>query len=152
MRKSRTPRNTAGYEQDFYAWTVVQANLLRSGELSQVDAANVAEEIESLGRRDRRELADRLENLLAELLKWQVQAGERCGNWISRILQQRFDIGQIVEDSPSLRQFVASRLDGAYAKARERVIEELRLLQPDFPPECPFTPEQILSEDFLPDA
>lgn len=143
------PRNTPTYEEDFFAWTVEQAKLLRSGNLSQIDAVNVAEEIESLGRRDRRELGECLENLIAELLKWRCDPGARCGNWRSKILQQRFEIEQIIEDSPSLREFAATRLAKAYSDARERVVEELRLLQPDFPTECPFTPEQILAEDFL---
>ena len=58
------PRNTAGYEEDFYAWTVEQSRLLRSGELSAIDAANIAEEIEGMGRSDRRELKSRLIVLL----------------------------------------------------------------------------------------
>jgi hypothetical protein len=145
------PRNTTGYEEDFYAWTIEQAKLLRSGEFSKIDALNVAEEIESVGRRDRRELADRLESLIAELLKWRSQPGSRCGNWKSEILQQRFEIENIIEDSPSLRQFAAGCLAESYSDARERVIDEMGLLQPDFPADCPFTPEQILAEDFLPE-
>jgi hypothetical protein len=145
------PRNILGYEQDFYAWTVEQAKLLRSGEFSKVDALNVAEEIESVGRRDRRELGDRLENLLVELLKWRCQPGARCGNWQSAILQQRFEVEQIVEDSPSLRQFAIERLGEAYSDARERVVGELGLLQPDFPADCPFSLDQVLSHSFVPE-
>ena len=145
------PRNTPGYEKDFYAWTVEQAKLLRSGELSKIDATNVAEEIESAGRRDRRELGDRLENLIVELLKWRSQPGARCGNWQSAILQQRFEIEHIIEDSPSLRQFAAKRLGKAYPDARNRVIKELGLLQPDFATDCPFTLDQVLSRSFVPE-
>ena len=144
------PRNTTGYEEDFYAWTVEQAKLLRSGKFSKIDALNVAEEIESVGRRDRRDLIDRLENLIVELLKWRSEPGARCGNWRSAILRQRFEIEHIVDDSPSLREFAIERLGEAYSDARERVVEELGLLQPDFPADCPFTPDQILAPDFLP--
>src|SRR6266404_1756216 len=112
------PRNTTGYEEDFYAWTLEQAKLLRSGEFSKIDALNVAEEIESVGRRDRRELADRLENLIFELLKWRSEPGARCGNWQSAIRQLRFEIEHIVRDSPSLRQFAADCLAEAYSDAR----------------------------------
>lgn len=145
------PRNTLGYEEDFFAWTVEQAKLLRSGELSQVDAANVAEEIESLGRRDRRELGERLEKLIAELLKWRCDPGARCRNWRSEIRQQRHEIHQIIDDSPSLREFAAEHLGEAYSDARERAVEELRLLQPDFPVQCPYSLDEILSPAFLPD-
>ncbi len=142
---------TPGYEDDFFAWTVEQAKLLRSGELSKIDAPNVAEEIESAGRRERRELGDRIENLIAELLKWHCEPGARCGNWKSEILQQRFDIEHIIKDSPSLRDFAAERLSEAYSDARERVIEELGLLQPGFSVGCPFTLDQVLSHSFLPE-
>ena len=50
------------------------------------DAVNIAEEIESVGRRDRRELGDPLENLIVELQKWRSQPGSRSGNWRSAIL------------------------------------------------------------------
>jgi hypothetical protein len=146
------PRNSVGSDDDFFAWTEEQARLLRAGELSKIDALNVAEEIESAGRRDRRELSHRVESLIAELLKWRCEPGARCGNWRSSILSQRFEIEQILKDSPSLRQFAADRLGEAYSDARERVIAELGLLQPDFPAACPFTPQQILSEDFLPEG
>ena len=145
------PRNAPGYEQDFYAWMVEQAKLLRSGEFSKVDALNVAEEIESVGRADRRELGDRLENLIVELLKWRCQPGARCGNWQSVILHQRFEVEQIVDDSPSLRDFATERLSEAYSDARERVVEELGLLQPDFPTDCPFSLDRVLSHSFFPE-
>ena len=145
------PRNTPGYEQDFYAWTVEQAKLLRSGEFSKIDALNVAEEIESVGRRYRRELGDRLENLIVELLKWRSQSGARCGNGRAAIRQQRFEVEHIVDDSPSLREFAAERLSEAYSDARERVVEELGLLQPDFPTDCPFTLDQVLLHSFVPE-
>src|SRR5215204_5816699 len=141
------PRNAVVYEDDFYAWTMEQAKLLRSGEFSKIDAQNIADEIESAGRRDRRELCDRLENLIVELLKWRIDPGARCGNWRSQILQQRFELKHLVDDSPSLRQFAADSLAEVYSDARTRIVDELRLLQPDFPADCPFTPEQILAQD-----
>jgi hypothetical protein len=145
------PRNTSIYEEDFFSWTQEQAKLLRSGDFSRIDAANIAEEIESLERRDRRELGDRLENLIAELLKWRCDPGARCGNWQSEILRQRSEIGHIIDDSPSLREFAAEQLAEAYSHAGERAVEELKLLQPDFPAECPYTLDQVLSHSFLPE-
>ena len=68
-------RNTVDYEKDFYAWTVEQARLLRSGELSEIDVENIAEEIESMGRSERREIGNRLTVLLSHLLKWHTSAG-----------------------------------------------------------------------------
>jgi Domain of unknown function DUF29 len=68
--ETRDPRNSVEYEQDFYAWTVEQSRLLRSSELSAIDVGNIAEEIENMGRSDRRELRSRLAVLVTHLLKW----------------------------------------------------------------------------------
>ena len=62
------------YDQDFYAWANEQAALLRAGRLSEADIENIAEEIESMGRSEKRELVSRLNVLLLHLLKWQYPA------------------------------------------------------------------------------
>src|SRR5438132_8631046 len=112
------PRNSIEYEQDFYAWTVEQSRLLRSGELSAIDAANIAEEIESMGRSDRRELRSRLAVLAMHLLKWRHQPGARSKSWSATIDEQRLQIEEVLADSPSLRPMVAAMLSDAYAIAR----------------------------------
>jgi hypothetical protein len=61
------------YEKDFYAWANKNAELLRTGKLSEVDAENIAEELETMGRSEKRELTNRLAVLLAHLLKWVFQ-------------------------------------------------------------------------------
>src|SRR5260370_35065042 len=102
------PRNSAAYDEDFYAWTQEQATLLRSGQFSQVDIENVAEELESMGRSDKREIDSRLEVLLVHLLKWQAQVGFRSGSWSGTIREQRGRIQDLLTESPSLRAQVAS--------------------------------------------
>src|SRR5258708_28651731 len=74
-------RNAAAYDEDFYAWTQEQARLLRTGQFSQIDVENVAEELESMGRSDKRELDSRLEVLLMHLLKWQGQPNLKPPRW-----------------------------------------------------------------------
>src|SRR5690348_30226 len=101
------PRNSAAYDDDFYAWTQDQARLLRSGELSQLDVENLAEELESMGRSDRRELDSRLEVLLVHLLKWQVQTEFRSRSWSGTIREQRSRVEDLLNESPSLRRLVA---------------------------------------------
>jgi hypothetical protein len=145
------PRNYAGYEKDFYAWTVEQAHLLRSGELSSVDVANVAEEIESLGRSDRRAIESRLTVLLSHLLKWRSQPDRRSTNWSGTIREQRRQIDKLLRDSPSLRPFVSEILAEAYADAREDAADETGLSGTDFPAECPFSVDEVLSRSFLPE-
>jgi hypothetical protein len=144
-------RNSADYEEDFYAWTVEQAHLLRSGDLSAIDIENIAEEIESMGRSDRRAIESRLTVLLAHLLKWQAQTDMRSASRSGTIREQRRQIQRLLRESPSLRPFVAEALSETYGDAREDAIEETGLAEGEFPAECPFTVEQVLSRDFLPE-
>jgi hypothetical protein len=143
-------RNAVDYEKDFYAWTVEQARLLRSGELSAVDIENIAEEIESMGRSDRREIKSRLIVLLCHLLKWQMQPQMRSTGWSGTIREQRRKLEELLSESPSLRPTVAEILPRAYAEAREDAADETGLAEAAFPEACPFSAEQVLSREFLP--
>ena len=145
------PRNATDYEEDFYAWTVEQSRLLRSGELSAVDTANIAEEIESMGRSDRRELKSRLVILVMHLLKWRHQPGARSRSWSATIDEQRLQIEGILAESPSLRPSVAAMLGEAHAMARARAIAETGLADEVFPEACPFTAADVMSCGFLPE-
>ena len=146
------PRNSVAYDDDFFAWTQEQARLLRDGELSDVDAENLAEEIESMGKSDRREIRNRLTVLLTHLLKWQFQPGNRATSWTGTIVEQRQQIGAVLDDSPSLRPVLPGYFDQAYARACKLAAAETDIPEVVFPKRCPYTPDQILSEDFFPDC
>jgi Domain of unknown function DUF29 len=146
------PRNAADYEEDFYAWTVEQSRLLRAGELSTIDAANIAEEIESIGRGDRREIKSRLVVLVMHLLKWHHQPAARSRSRSATIDEQRLQIEGVLDESPSLRPMAAAMIPEAYSIARARAIAETGLSDETFPPACPFTPEEVLSQTFLPEG
>ena len=145
------PRNSVDYDEDFCAWTVEQARLLRSGGLSSIDLENIAEEIESLGRSDRRELESRLTVLMMHLLKWRIQSKLRSQSWSGTILEQRQRIAKLLQESPSLRPSVDEVLAEAYSDAREAASNETGLPETEFPAECPFKPDEVLSRDFLPE-
>jgi hypothetical protein len=81
--------NSSTHENDFYAWTQEQAHLLRTGQLHQIDLQNIAEEIEDMGRSERRQLESRLEILIMHLLKWQFQPNLRSRSWQLTIKEQR---------------------------------------------------------------
>jgi len=108
------------YDQDFYAWTQEQAALLREGAVHELDLTNLAEEIESLGKSDRRALGSHLRNLVMHLLKWQYQPhGRLTGHsWESSIRTARDEIAMILEDSHSLVATVPELLARRYALAR----------------------------------
>ncbi len=142
----------AAYDEDFALWSAEQAALLRAGDLDTLDRENLAEEIESLGRSDRREIEHRLTVLLVHLLKWRFQPEQQKGGWKATIRGQRVGIAKIIGESPSLRRHPSAVLDDEYRTARADAADETGLPEDAFPAACPFTIEQILDPDFLPDA
>ena len=143
---------TSNYDTDFYEWTQHQAAALAAGHVSELDLANLAEEIESLGKRDRRGLGSRLEVVVMHLLKWlyQPEMRETDHSWENTILEQRGSIARILRDSPSLRREVPDMIAEDYHRARRRAQYETGLPLETFPEMCPWTAEQVLDEDFWP--
>ena len=138
------------YDEDFYAWTQHQAALLRAGKWQNLDATNLAEELEGLGRWDKRELKQRLEALLVQLLTWWAKPEDRCGRWASQILGQRHAIASLLADSPSLQAQVEALLAHVYPSARAQVLDEVGL--PHLPEQCPFALDHVFREDFWPES
>ena len=138
------------YESDFYGWTIEQASLLRSGCLNEVDLEHLIEELESMGRGEKRELEHRLMVLLQHLLKWQFQPSHQGRSWRLTIQEQRREIPDVLEDNPSLKPTLADVMAKAYAKAKKAASQETDMPEKAFPEQCPWTFEQSLSEDFLP--
>jgi hypothetical protein len=143
-------RNTL-YERDFYAWANEQAGLLRAGRLAEADLENIAEEIESMGRSEKRELNSRLEVLLTHLLKWRYQTHLRGKSWRNTIERQREAIVEHLADNPSLKDRLPSEVASAYRKAIRDAEDETGLDRSVFPPVCPWTYEQAINETFWPD-
>jgi hypothetical protein len=141
----------ADYEGDFFAWTQEQAKILRAHRTAGLDWENLAEEIDSMGRRDRRELESRLRLMLHHLLKWRVQPGLRGRSWQRTLIEQRRQAEKLLNESPSLRPQVPALIDEAYPDALADAIDETGLGPQTFPAECPFTVEQILDPQYLPD-
>jgi hypothetical protein len=147
----RPPSASATYEQDFYAWIQEQVALLRTGRLAEIDIENIAEELESMGRSEKRELSDRLAVLLMHLLKWRLQPGRRGNSWRATIKEQRRRVRKRLEDSPSLKHGLEERLVEAFEAAVLLAISDTGLDEATFPVTCPFTLSQVLDETFWPD-
>ena len=139
------------YDADFYAWTQQQAVLLREGKLNELDVDHLAEEIESMGIRDRRELISRLAMLLAHLLKWQYQSELRSASWHRTIDEQRRQIELLLEDSPSLRANFDEFIQRAYRNAVKAALRDTGFLKSPFPESCPFSIEEVLNDGFWPE-
>lgn len=143
--------NTTLYEQDFYAWANQQASLLRAGRLTDADIANIAEEIESMGRSEKRELVNRLAVLLLHLLKWQFQPGLRGNIWRLSVEEQRYRLESHLRDNPSLKAMLDTATHEAYRLALIEAERDTGLARRTFPAECPYGFEQAMSADFLPE-
>jgi hypothetical protein len=140
------------YEQDFYAWANQQAALLRAGQLPAADIEHIAEEIESMGKTEKRELISRLTVLLLHLLKWQFQPGLRSSSWRATIRIQRDDLADHLQDNPSLKAKLDEAIASAYRKALIAAGAETGLPDSTFPNACPWRFESIMDAEFWPSA
>ncbi len=138
------------YDQDFFAWTQEQSRLLRAGALAELDVPNLVEEIESMGRSEKRELGSRLTVLMAHLLKWQFQPTLRSRSWELTLTEQRAQVDEVLEDNPSLLAQIDEILDRAYRYARIDAAKETGLTLTTFPTRCPYSLDQILEFGWLP--
>ena len=139
------------YETDIVAWAEQQAAFLRRGEWSSLDIANLAEEIEDVGKSEQRELCSRLAVLLSHLLKWKFQAALRSKSWLATIAVQRRLIARQLKKTPSLKRLLSDEewLQDAWEHAMTRAISETGLHEfPDYPA---WTITDILDPAFLPD-
>ncbi|PHJ67985.1 hypothetical protein VF14_00955 [Nostoc linckia z18] len=138
------------YETDFYAWTQEQVSLLKNQEWEQLDTVNLIEEIETLGRRERQELRNRLGVLLGHLLKWQFQPEKRTNSWLGTIREQRVQIKLLLQDSPSLKPYLDEAFLTVYELGLALAIRETELDENVFPELCPYTLDETLNPEFLP--
>ena len=139
------------YESDFFAWANEQAGLLRSGRLGVADIEHIAEEIESMGRTEKRELVSRLAVLLLHLLKWQYQPARRGSSWRRTILEQRIRLASHLADNLSLRTRSAESVAEAYRLAVIGAVDETGHEEQTFPTICPWVFERIMDAEFWPD-
>ncbi len=138
------------YEQDLVAWAFANARLLREGRFESLDVENIAEELEDLGRSEKRALASHLRVLLLHLLKWQAQPARRGPSWRRSIRNARQEIEEIVAESPSLAQRLPEMIEQAYPKALESAIDETGLPSDQLPPRYPYRQDELLSPTFWP--
>ena len=139
------------YEQDFCSWIDHNVQLLRQGRVLDTDIKNIAEELESMGKSQHREMINRLKILFAHLLKWQFQADHRSSSWKGTIVEQRQQIRQLLETSPSLKHRLEDKVAKAYENAVEYAAAETGIPESDFPQTCQYPLEQALDKSFYPE-
>jgi Domain of unknown function DUF29 len=139
------------YERDFNRWVEEQVALLEAGAFERLDLANLTDEIADMARSQKRAIRSDLVVLLTHLLKWQHQPGSRSTSWAGSIVEHRRRIEEEVEDSPSLAGYPGQIFERCYRAAREQAAAETGLPKSRFSERSPYTVEQTLDPDFLPD-
>jgi hypothetical protein len=138
------------YDRDFYLWIQTTAGQLRQQKFDLVDWDNLIEEIEALGRSEKRAIRSHLVILLLHLLKWQYQPQYQCRSWQSSIKNAREELLDLLLDNPSLRDFLIESIPQAYEKAREKASEETTIFLEKFPVQCPYSASQLQDKGWLP--
>ncbi|MBP2227023.1 hypothetical protein J2847_000290 [Azospirillum agricola] len=148
----------AKYDDDFHAWAMEQAARLReaaaSGTNLPLDWENLAEEIESMGRSDKREVVSRLARIIEHLLKLELSPAEapRAGCRRS-VIQQRKGLARVFRESPSLKAGGDGFLADAWADGRRDAADGLEadgIFERELPRECPYALAELLDDGFWP--
>ncbi|MCC3411916.1 MAG: DUF29 domain-containing protein [Microcoleus sp. PH2017_29_MFU_D_A] len=139
------------YDTDYLRWIETTVEKLRSRDYSNIDWENLIEEIEDMGRSERRSLESNLVVIILHLLKWQFQPDRRSGSWKASIAEHRRRIRKAVKDSPSLRPYLEEVLAECYADAVEQASAETGLSIETFPQLSVYTSTEVLDSNFLPD-
>ena len=148
----RAPVASTLYDRDYHGWIQEQVALLRSGHIDEVDAMNLAEEVEDMGKRQRHAVASNLVIVLLHLLKYKYQPDQRTNSWRASIREHRRRLRKEFEDSPSLRRHAEEIFAECYEDALEQAADETGLSLGVFPESCPFALAQVLDKAFLPDS
>ncbi len=133
------------YVPDEIAWLEESSRLIRAGRLEELDYDNLASYLEDMARRDRREILSRLTTLIAHLFKWQYQPSKRSRSWKATVFTQRNRLESAMTET--LRQHAQDVLPKAYRHAVQLAALQTELDESTFPAECPFTLEQIMTEE-----
>jgi Domain of unknown function DUF29 len=139
------------HEADFYTWAGETAKGLRTLRPAGIDWESVAEEVEDLGRSERRALKSQLHRLLQHLLKWEHQPEGRNASWRVSVENARDEIRDVLADNPGLGAELPDLIEKAYRLARREASAETGLPDSRFPRACPWTFDQVMDSDFWPE-
>jgi len=138
------------YEKDYANWAEEMAILLQEKRFDELDIKHLVEEIQDLSKRERDKLISSIRLIIHHLLKWKYQPQKRSRSWQITIERERNNIELYLEDSPSLKKYLSQEwLNKAHRIARLDAAKETELT---FPKDCPFTIEEILDFNYLPEA
>ena len=134
------------YEQNYPSWLSHHVQLLKEAKFDELDIEHLIDELESMGKRDKRELVSRFIILIAHLLKWEYQSDKQSASWRSSIIEQRKKIAYLLKNEPSLKPYIPEAIENAYFDAVDLAAEETELPFSVFPDVCPYSQEQLLDK------
>ncbi len=152
MVTSTQPKTQTLYDQDYYLWIRTTINQLRAGQFSTVDLENLLEELETMGRSEKRAIKSLLLKLLEHLLKlkyWDSERERNQGHWTGEIRNFRRQIKDELKDSPSLKPYILEIFDECYQEARKEASDRSQLSLDIFPIIPIGSLEQILDETWF---
>ena len=139
------------YSTDMNLWIKQTIDLLREERWNEIDVAHLIEEVEDLGKSERRGISSQLTRVLLHLLKWQYQPKRRSDSWLDSITDARTQIELAIEDSPSLKTHPTEQLSDCYQRARRQAAQQTNLDLSTFPLTCEYDLKLVLMENWLPD-
>jgi hypothetical protein len=141
------------YDKDVILWSQEQARLLRAGRFAELDVEHLADEIEDVGKSEKRELARRMAVLLAHLLKWTHQPQMRTNSWRSTVRDQRRRVALAIKETPSLKAVMRDPVwrEDTWLDGRAQAQKETGLAAEDLLEVCPWTMDQAAEESFWPE-
>lgn len=148
--KDREPASLmrVGYDDDLYSWALQQARLIREGADVGLDRENVAEELESLAKREASKLESALSVLLMHMLKWDYQPDRITRSWENSIETQRDRYQDVLADNPGLKSRRGAILTKAYRDAARMASSQTGIPRDELPSTCPYTMDDILNRAF----
>lgn len=139
------------YEKDFNLWLKQTIESLQNGKLLDVDYIHLIEELQSMERSKKNGLKSHFKTLIFYLLKFKYQSQKRTNTWRYTITKHRQEIRDYLDISPSFKQFLREVFDQCYRDARRLTSDKIGLSTHAFPQDCPFSLEEILDLDYLPE-
>lgn len=148
MIRKRTHSLTDLYEADETAWRDTMADLIRAGQFTDLDYAHLAEYLEDMAKRDRKEVSSRLRILLIHVLKWIYQKKKRTASWQTTVLDQQAELEDDMEGGV-LRKHAEESLEAIFQKARKYAGQQTKLPAATFPAECPWSLDELLAPEVM---
>ena len=139
------------YDRDYALWLEAQVQALKDGNLKAIDLGNLIEEIEDMGRSQKDAVDSNLVVVLLHLLKYKYQPEKRSNSWKASIREHRRRLRKSFKASPSLKRYCEIGFQENYQDARAGAADETGLALDTFPSESPFTLDEALDADYLPD-